>query len=282
MNQAKISEYIRLYKLAVAAVSDESVLPSRSDTEIKDLISPAGWLGMREKGENKEEAVNSKKPNIWVDINELEESKRYPDTVDEDISEPGLRIGLYFNTIGALRNAKNLLQSHNVAQKEELLDRLSQLDDVYQTRLRRKIKSYNYAQTPNYETVLKFPTNKINDELIAKLFERSDEIEEEGRIKMKSEQVVQEFPSLDLVYIKLGEDGTEFAKRIKEVFEVYRIVRSIKSEKIHVKEEQLKMQKITEARQEEFRKFIDQLNKMQINSEEWKARRDKWLEDHKN
>ena len=197
MDSAKVNEYIRLYKLAVTAVSNESLLPTRSDDEIKELISPAGWLGLRERGESKGEFTNSPKPNIWIDINEIEESNRYPDAIDEDIKEPGLRVGLYFNTIGAMRNAKNLLQSHNIAQKEELLDTLSRLDDVYQTRLRRKIKAYNYAQTPAYETILKFKANRINNERITALFNKSDEIETEGKIKMKMKQVIQEFPSLD-------------------------------------------------------------------------------------
>ena len=58
MDPAKVTEYIRLYKLAVAAVSDEALLQVRSNDEIKELISPAGWLGLWEKGLNKGESTN--------------------------------------------------------------------------------------------------------------------------------------------------------------------------------------------------------------------------------
>ena len=270
MDPAKVNEYIRLYKLAAAAVSDEVLIPVRSDDEIKELISSAGWLGLREIGSNKDDFTNSPKPNIWIDINEMEKENRYPDAVDEDLNEPGLRIGLYFNTIEAMRNAKNLLQSHNLTQKEELLEALSHLDDIYQTRLRRKTKPYNYAQTPEYETILRFITNQINDEKITSLFEKSDEIEAEGKRKMKSGQVSQEFPSLDLVYVKLGNDEPEFVKRIKEVFGIYRIVRSIKSKKVHDKEEEIRKQGINENLQEEFRDYVAELNKKKVAPEQYR------------
>ena len=66
MTHAKEIEYIRLYKLAVETVSDESILPTRTDDEIKELISNAEWLIMLEKGEKKKNATNSPKPNICI------------------------------------------------------------------------------------------------------------------------------------------------------------------------------------------------------------------------
>ncbi|MGI0100282.1 MAG: hypothetical protein ACREBH_00965 [Candidatus Micrarchaeaceae archaeon] len=268
--------------VAVTAVSDESLLPVRSDSEIKELISQAGWLGMREKNENKDEFTNSTKPNIWIDINEIEKENRYPDAIDEDINEPGVRIGLYFNTINAVRNAKNLLQSHNISQKEELLDALSCLDDIYQTRLRRKTKSYNYAQTPAYETILKFKTNQINDEKITELFEESDKIETEGKRKMEADVVSQEFPSLDLVYVKLSNDDTEFIKRIKEMFGIYKIVRNIKSKKVYDEEEKKEKEKITTILQEEFKNYVADLNKRKIPPEQWRELTNNWWKEHQN
>lgn len=280
MDPAKVNEYVRLYKLAVIAVSDESLLPARSDNEIKELISHAGWLGLREKGEEKEDFTNSPKPNVWVDINEMDKENRYPDALDEDLNGTGLRIGLYFNTIAAMRNAKNLLESHNDTQKEELLGALSRLEDLYYTRLRRKIKSYNYAQTPAYETVLKFRTNQIDNEKISELFKKSEEIEADGKAKMKLGQVVQEFPSLDLVYVKLSNDDAEFSSRIKEVFGIYKIVRNIKSKKAYDKEKAEMRLERDRAYAEEFSKQIENLDNMKLSPEEWRKRRDEWQKDH--
>ena len=202
MGPVKKAEYLRLYKLAVQAVSDESLLPARTDTEITDLISREGWLCIREKGESKKDSSNSLKPNIWI----------------RKIDPPGIEIGLYFNTIKAMRNAKELLQLHNSAQKERLVDLMHCLDDVYKIRLQRKTKLKHYYEKPKYENVLVLTSNEIDNEKIINLFEKSQELEKEGKEKRVSKNVSQEYPSLDLVYVCLKNDDAEFSKRIKEVF----------------------------------------------------------------
>jgi hypothetical protein len=280
MTSAKEIEYIRLYKLAVETVSDESILPTRTDDEIKELISNAEWLIMLEKGEKKKNATNSPKPNIWIAIGDADDSSKNSDSPDEDLQEPGLRMGIYFNTIKAMRNAKNLLESHSAIQKKELLEVLSSLESSYKTRLRRKTKAYNFAQRPVYKTEYSFITNEIGEDEISELFRKSDMIESEGKLNKEMKKVVQEFPSLDLIYIKIENGDDDFKNKIRDIYAVYKIVRGIKSKKAHEKEDAEKANKKEEARQKDFREFINELNGMNLPPSQYIEQRTRWEKEH--
>jgi hypothetical protein len=114
------------------------------------------------------------------------------------------------------------------------------------------------------------------------LFKKSEEIELEGKVKMKLNPGLQEFPSLDLVYIKLRKDDTEFSKKIKEVFGIYKLVRNIRSKKTYDKEKAETRLKKEREYAEEFSKQIADLDRMGLNPEEWRKRRDEWQKEHPN
>lgn len=247
MEQNLINEYVRLYNLAVAAVADESVLPTRTEDQIREFISAEGWLGLREKGIDKQELANSSEPNVWISTEAVDAADVY--------------IGLHFNTIGAMRKAQDLFLMHNVKQKNKLVDKLSHLDNLYTTELNKKTKEHHFAEPPDYKTMEKFQTNQINDERINNIFDKAKQIETEGQTKMASGIVVQEFPSLDLVRIKISKDDAEFQKRIKEIFDIYSTIRTVKSEKAYRAEKQEEFQNATLKWQEEFRNLITNLKK---------------------
>ena len=235
---------------------------------------------MLEKGKTKKDATNDPKPNIWMDIKNADDFSKNHDSPDEDLQEPGLRIGIHFNTISAVQNAKNLLESHSAIQKKELLELLSSLESSYKTRLRRKTKAHNFKQRPVYRTEYSFVTNEIGEDEISELFRKSDMIESEGKMKMETKKVVQEFPSLDLIYIKIENGDDDFKNKIRDIYAVYKIVRGIKSKKVHEKEDAEKLKKRREARQKEFSKFIDELNGRGLPPEQYIEQRTKWEKEH--
>jgi tRNA A-37 threonylcarbamoyl transferase component Bud32 len=85
-----------------------------------------------------------------------------------------------------------------------------------------------------------------------------------------------------LVYIKLRKDDTEFSKKIKEVFGIYKLVRNIRSKKTYNKEKAETRLKKEREYAEEFSKQIADLDRMGLNPEEWRKRRDEWQKEHPN
>ena len=281
MDPTKIAEYVRLYKLAVVAVDDQSILPARTDDQIKKLISKAEWLMFGKEGVDRVESANSPKPNVWL---------RIEDTTYE--------IGLYYNTKKAMDNARNLLHQHNSEKREQLLAEMSKLDDSYTTKLQRKTKENHFRQSPIYTDILVFKANEIHDiQKIKDLFAKSEEVEREGKIKKKNGQVGGEYPSLDLIYVECKDDA-DFQKKIKEVFNIYKIVENVKSEEQYdrevkrrqaeerskAEEEEKVKREDLHARQakwsEDDKRNREKLDNMNLVPEKWRELRAKWLEEN--
>jgi hypothetical protein len=217
MEKLTIKKYIELYKIAVETVRNSSLIPPRSDKEIEGLISTRGrWLGFRGANIDKKELTNSTSPNVWMSC-----------------EEHLIRIGIHFNTIGAMRKAHYLLSNFNSEQKEELIVALKRLGGSYQTTLESKTYDKHPLQRPIYkEGIIKFTSNQIDDDKINELFNKAKEIEEEGKLKREIGTVKREYPVLNLLYLEM-EDEAEFRKRIKEIFDVYSIIMYIEDEKAH-------------------------------------------------
>lgn len=82
------SDYIKWYNLARDIIKNEEMIPTRTNTEIIDLVSNEGWLLFCLKGDTKEITKNKDEPNVFFDLHNRE----------GNFKDNG-RLGLSFNNL---------------------------------------------------------------------------------------------------------------------------------------------------------------------------------------
>ncbi|MBU0459300.1 MAG: hypothetical protein KJ771_00665 [Nanoarchaeota archaeon] len=213
MNKEK---YIKWYKITKEIVNNDSLVPKRSDQEILKLVSQEDWLMfVLKKFDNTEEAKNAPTPNVFMNLYK-NDNKNF------------CRIGVTFNNVGGVDVLKNILSKYCKDEKEALTKSLLSLDGSWEIVVSRKIKEYNWAQTPEYVEEFHINSNQINDKIVDQIISWVNKIREEGTEKRLSKKVVQETPSVNLLeaIFELNED--EFRKRMKEAFEVLQVCLEVK------------------------------------------------------
>lgn len=211
------NKYIKWYKLAKATIGDSNLIPERIDSDIiGNHVSKENWLNLSP-SKNLEAVSSSVNPNIWFSI---DEDKRGS-------------IGVHFNNKDSMKKIKNVLSSACDEQKVELLSVMMDLDDTWKTTLNRKIKVSNPRQSPKYDQEWEETANKLDNEAIEKLFNKSQMIFDDGKreaeTKKEEGKYYSETPTLNLIECEfdLGED--DFKKQMLIAHEILVICCNIKT-----------------------------------------------------
>lgn len=244
MKESEKIKYIKWYRLAQKAVNDEEIIPNISDDEIISLVSKEDWLIFLLPSEGKkEDAYSRDDPSIFMDM-----------------IEDKIRLGIFFNTIGSVEKIKNILTGIHDADRKKLAEIFNKLDDEYETVLSRKVKSYNFAQVPEYHEVMKTKTNQLNENFIRDMFEQVIQIREEGVEKTKTEKLKGKYyfegPVIDLAIITIDKDENKFIKRILELKKIFTICTKIKTDT-----ELRQLKRTRKGRLEKLNKDIEQKNR---------------------
>ena len=215
--------YVKWYNLAKEAIQNAMLIPARSDKEIFSIVSRKNWLMFVNKGEDKEIAINSKDPNIFLAI----------------LSKEGnltgeARLGLTFNNLKAYEKFKIIMHGYNQDIKKRVVEKLLRLENDWKISIERKVKEYNYAQSPEYFDIKIWNSNKINDKIIDEIVEIANNIRESG-IKTRDERRAKnrfysETPNINLMESTFKLTEEEFKKRILEVFEVLSLCLNVKTD----------------------------------------------------
>ena len=268
--------YVKWYNFAKDEIKDEKLIPERTKEEIFGLVSRENWLMFGLKGEDKDEATLKPEPNIFFDI------------LSKEGNLTGLgRLGLAFNNLGSYDKFKNIMRGINKESKEKITKVLLGLSKSWDIRLTRKIKRYNYAQTPEYKEEGRWSSNKIDEKIIDELIQKAKEIREEGishreQIRISSgnpKKFYTETPNITLMELEFKLTEEEFRDRIVEIFKVLTLCLGVKS---NVEANKINRQKVKELskKQEELEilnKELPNLKKLEgvvsgINSEVIKQR----------
>ncbi len=232
-----IHDYTPWYRLAEEVLGD--VIPRLSDEEILQLTSKRGdWFGIPLTSEvNKEQVANRHDPHIDFKI------------FDEDDS---IRIGIRCNTVPSVEKMTNVLSDLHDGERAALLSEMQKLDDDYQTQVLAKIKESNFAHVDSYRTELITQTNRVDQEVLARIFRTLASIREEGLDRKRDEELALNpvYPVLDLAFVFVKRSDPElFKEKLSKLRRIYEICLSVKTSS-----ELNKVRKEREREEEEYRK----------------------------
>jgi len=258
-------QLVKWYRVSESILGN--LIPHLTDDEISSFISNNKWLVIPTKHEfNKKDSVNRPDPSIYINVSRRRE----------------IGLGIVCNTLTSIERMRNILHTFHTLDKEELVERLNGLDDGFVTSLERKVKKHHYTQTPVYGLVLEIPSNRIDSSSISGIFERVDQILDEGRQEMKQRGIhwrpVLPHMNLAITWMELNEDV--FRGRLGQLKTIYEIVLRIKTDKeIKDEEKRLKKEQITE-KQRRFTEFVEELKRRNVSGEEYRRRVSEWCKEN--
>ena len=206
--------YVKWYNIAKDEIEDKNLIPDRTKEEIFDLVSRENWLILCPEGIGKEEATQIPEPNIFFDV------------LSKEGNLTGFgRIGLTFNNLGAYNKFKTIMKGINKEIKNQITKELLKLKYPWDITLSRKIKEYNYAQTPNYEEEAKWNSKDFNENIIDVIIQKANNIREQGvvrreQVKSETGKFYRETPSINLMEADFPLNEEEFRARIVEAFKI--------------------------------------------------------------
>ena len=209
------NKYIKWYNLARDLIKDDFLVPKRTNEEIFNLVSEGDWLLFCPKDVTKEDSKVAPEPNVYFYL----------------VGTNNAVLGLSFNNLPSYDKFKTIMSRYNIEQKDKITKKLLVLDSSWVIRISRKIKEYNFAQTPRYVLEKKWVVNKLNEKIIDELISIGDAIREEGKEKSeeKKPKFYLETPTIDLLEAEFSLNEKEFGKRIVEVFDILRLCLDIKT-----------------------------------------------------
>lgn len=186
----------------------------------------------------------------------VDEVANRPDPhIDFKIFDDGtIRIGMRCNTVASVEKIKNILDSLQNEERQELISEMRKLDDSFQTQILAKIKETNYAHVDDYRVKFAKASNQIDQQTIDQIFASLDTIREEGRKRMKDENLTlnPETPVLDVTFVKISQDPVVFKQKLTQMKRMYEICLRVRTSSELRKErksvESRQAQKITKLR----------------------------------
>jgi hypothetical protein len=207
------AKYVPWYRRAEPVLG--GLVPSgMTDESIESLVSQTDWLIIPTPGESgRKDAVQRGDPNVYFSL-------------DDEID-----LGLVCNTLKSIRKMRNILTGFHSDEKVEFLRLLNQLDGGFETTVGKKIYEHHWRQSPNYESVLRFPSNTMTENDFAKVFICADEIHQEGiGLRTRQGKYRRLLPSVSLARTSFPVDTSIFVRKLEVLRPLYELSLSIKSD----------------------------------------------------
>jgi type I site-specific restriction-modification system R (restriction) subunit len=250
------SEYTRWYRLLESIFG--GYVPRLDDDEIIGYISEKDWIIVPVQGEiDKEDARSSPRPSLWFSLS----------------SKDLISFGIIFDKLGSVERLRNIVAPYNDHEREELINKLSVLDNKFKTRVLRKTKVYYWREGPLYETVFEREANHMDYVQFTKAFEFVDKILDErnlldGREKFKLA------PAVELAAGEVERKEVAFIDALSEIKSIYEFAVSVRTESEYQKEKEAKEDAERIEKQKAYSKFIEELNQKrkngEISAEDWR------------
>lgn len=218
----KKEDYIKWYNLAKNEISNEELIPNRTDEEIIKLVSANDWIMFSSKGETKEERKNSPNPNVYLAISAYKNGIYGEGT-----------IGVNFNNIGACDKFEYIMKGTNEEIKIKLNKALRELKNNWEISVSRKIKDKNWAQRPKYTIEFEEDIKNLNEKIVDNVVDKINKIRKEGKLKReimktKGNNGYYETPSVSLIVSSFELTEDNFLDRIYEAFKILSICLKVK------------------------------------------------------
>ncbi|MFA6023093.1 MAG: hypothetical protein WC781_03320 [Candidatus Pacearchaeota archaeon] len=213
--------YAKWYNLAKETIKNEEIIPSRTNEEIFDIVSQENWLMFCQKDETRDVAIAKDEPNVFFDVLSRE----------GNLEGTG-RLGLTFNNLRSYERFKTIMRGLNKDVKNKISNKLTNLNNDWKINIQRKIKEFNYAQTPTYKLEKEWSSNQINDTIVDEIIKLGNNIREQGlneRDKRKPKYYF-EGPSINLMEAEFPLKEEVFKDRVLEIFEVLSLCLNVKTD----------------------------------------------------
>ena len=165
------TDYVRYFELSESVLQE--LLPKLTEEQIVSLVSNVNWVAFPLPGEESRDEIENR-PDPHIDLRLLEST---------------VRIGLRCNTVNSVDKLQNILQEYHLPEKDALIASMLKLDDDFQTMVYAKIKEHNWSERAEYRVRFAERTNKLDKAGFDKMFQRSSEIREEGKRRMREEHL---------------------------------------------------------------------------------------------
>jgi hypothetical protein len=235
--------------------------------EITKFVSDNNWLIIPVGAEkDRTDAITRSDPNIYFSLG----------------AHGRMRVGFFCNTLESVRRLRNLLHGFHTAEKDQFVQELRKLDDKFKTAVQRKIKEYHHFQTPEYETVYEFPTNRIDEDLLRQTFEKIDQIMDESDALMKEQGKSWRTlaPVIRIAHTVIDRNKNAFRDVLEQLKPAYQIALHVKTDQEIDRELQRREQKKKEERQRKFREFVKSLKEKGIVEKDYRDAIVKWSREH--
>ena len=213
-------KYIEWYNIAKDVINNEHLIPLRTDEEILDLVSSrSDWIIFCQRRDTRELAKQKDEPNVYLKIR----------TENGSLNHFAI-MGIAFENIPSYRKFKKIFGIKNSETKDEIIRKLSALDDKWKTKIKRKIQDKYSRQVARYSVERKWKANQVDKNIINEMIRIINNIRERGKhiriIKLaEGAGYYFEGPSINLLEIKIPLKEEEFRKRVSEAFDVLSLCR---------------------------------------------------------
>jgi hypothetical protein len=206
-------KYVPWFRLAQRVLGD--LMPHVPEEDVPKWVSEQDWAMLPLYDEkNAEDVKNRPYPNIWFHI---EDGK--------------MTVGVVCNTVRSIERMSNILLDFHTPDRQEFLDHLRRIDDSFETRVSTKVKEYNPRQPPDYRSGLSCQSNNMSRQDFVKIFERAQEIRQQGLERRREEGKAwsPESPSITLARATFRAEPKLFIDKLGQLKPLYAISLRVKN-----------------------------------------------------
>jgi len=243
------SKYVPWYRLVESVFGGD--VPHLTDEEIIDCVSNEDWIIVPVAGEkDKEEAKQAQRPNLFFDLSDHSE----------------ITIGITYDKLATVERLRNIISPFNENERNEIIEKLTTLDDSFFTLVYRKIKEYYWGQSPTYEAVFVEHSNRMNYERLVDVFKVVDAIMNERSMLEKGKKY-KLAPVINIVNVKTNRDENDFKENLAKIKPIYEITLKVRTQEEFERETIDRKISETKERQAAFAKYVKELKeKMRQNT----------------
>lgn len=205
-------KYVSWYQI-IESVFGASV-PHLTNDQIEKMIFETDWMIIPLIGElSKKDAMNALRPNLYIDLS---------DTND-------IYFGIVYENLDSVDSLRNILLPYNEKERNELIAKLSTLDDSFKTTVNRKLKPKHFSQSPTYERVFEVKSKLMTLTHFREAFRAVDSVLAE-RALLDKRKTYQLAPTVSLLQGRMPQDEREFTIALQEIKPIYEMTVKMKTE----------------------------------------------------
>ena len=234
-------KYVAWYRLVELVFEDK--VPHLTEEEIVKYVSNKDWIIIPLIGEkDKDAAKQAHRPNLFFDLSQEDE----------------IGFGITYDKLGSVERLRNIISPFNEKERNEIIERLTVLDDSFFTKVFRKVKTSYWRESPIYEEVVAEQSNRMDYGRFIELFKVVDEIMKERSLLDKGKKY-KLAPVINIVNAKTRRDENNFKEKLARIKPIYEVVLGVRTRQEFEKEATYRKISETKEKQKAFAEYVEEL-----------------------